>query len=257
MINFDKMHGNGNDFIVINTIENTYKLSKSKIKKLSDRNFGIGFDQVISIGPPTKDSFDFSIRFFNADGGEASMCLNGIRCAASYVWRNNFAPKKSIIFKTKNRHVLCEPFKNQVKALLEIPSPYIDTKLHSKLAKLISDKFDLVDAGNMHLCIKSPSIKKKDLDSIYKNLEKLIKPFGFNLSIYKVSKNIAEMRTYENGVGETFSCGSAALAVTSLCIKNKFKTISPGGELNFIKKNNANIEMMGPAKYIYSGNIDV
>ena len=95
MISFDKMHGNGNDFIVLNSIDNTHKLSKSKIKKLSDRNFGIGFDQVILIGPPTKDSFDFSIRFFNADGGEASMCLNGIRCAASYVWRNNFAPKKS------------------------------------------------------------------------------------------------------------------------------------------------------------------
>ena len=72
MIDFDKMHGNGNDFIVINSIENTYKLSKSKIKILSDRNFGIGVDQVILIGPPTKDSFDFSIRFFNADGGEAS-----------------------------------------------------------------------------------------------------------------------------------------------------------------------------------------
>ena len=155
MISFDKMHGNGNDFIVINSIENTYKLSKSKIKILANRNFGIGFDQVILIGPPTKDSYDFSIRFFNADGGEASMCLNGIRCAASYVWRNNFAPKKSITFKTKNRHVFCEPFKNQVKALLEIPSTYINTKLHSKLAKLISDKFDLVDAGNMHLCIKS------------------------------------------------------------------------------------------------------
>ena len=257
MINFDKMHGNGNDFIVINSIENNYKLSKSRIKKLSDRNFGIGFDQVILICPPTKDNFDFAIRFFNADGSEASMCLNGIRCAASYVWRNNFAPKKSITFKTKNRLVLCDPFKDQVKALLEMPSLYIDTKLHSKLAKLISDKFDLVDAGNMHLCIKSSSIKKKDLDSIYMSLERLIKPFRFNLSIYKVSKDIAEIRTYENGVGETFSCGSAAFAVTSLCIKNKFKTISPGGELNFIKKNNANIEMMGPAKYIYSGNIDV
>ena len=61
MISFDKMHGNGNDFIVLNSIDNTHKLSKSKIKKLSDRNFGIGFDQVILIGPPTKDSFDFSI----------------------------------------------------------------------------------------------------------------------------------------------------------------------------------------------------
>ena len=98
MISFDKMHGNGNDFIVLNSIDNTHKLSKSRIKKLSDRNFGIGFDQVILIGPPTKDSFDFSIRFFNADGGEASMCLNGIRCAAAYVWRNSFAHKKIIKF---------------------------------------------------------------------------------------------------------------------------------------------------------------
>ena len=257
MISFDKMHGNGNDFIVLNSIENTYKVSKSIIKKLSDRNFGIGFDQVILIGPPTKDSFDFSIRFFNADGGEASMCLNGIRCAAAYVWRNNFAPKNIIKFKTKNRIVVCEPYKNQVKATLQIPSIHIDTKLNKKIAKLTSDKFSLVDAGNMHLCIKSTSVKNKDLNSIYKNLEKLIKPLGFNLSIYKLSKKIADMRTYENGVGETFSCGSAALAVASLCIQDKFKTISPGGELNFIKKNNANIEMMGPAKYIYSGNINV
>ena len=102
MINFDKMHGNGNDFIVYNIIESNKKLSKSKIQKLSNRNSGIGFDQAIQIGLPKKDNIDFSIRFFNADGGEASMCLNGIRCAASYVWQNNFAPKKSIIFKTKN-----------------------------------------------------------------------------------------------------------------------------------------------------------
>ena len=153
MISFDKMHGNGNDFIVLNSIDNTHKLSKSRIKKLSDRNFGIGFDQVILIGPPTKDSFDFSIRFFNADGGEASMCLNGVRCAAEYVWRNNFAPKKITKFKTKNRIVVCEPYKNQVKTTLQIPSIYVDSKLDKKIAKLTSDKFSLVDAGNMHLCI--------------------------------------------------------------------------------------------------------
>ena len=64
MLKFQKYHGNGNDFIVLNSIDNTHKLSKSRIKMLSDRNFGIGFDQVILIGPPTKDSFDFSIRFF-------------------------------------------------------------------------------------------------------------------------------------------------------------------------------------------------
>ena len=257
MINFDKMHGNGNDFIVLNSIENSYKLTKSKISKLSNRNFGIGFDQVILIEPPKKDDYDFSTRFFNADGGEASMCLNGIRCAASYIWRKNFAPKKSITFKTKNRFVVCDSYKNQIKAKLQMPFIHNDNKLELKISKFISDKFIMVNAGNMHLCITSSSVKNKNLNLIYKNLERIIKPNGINLSIYKVSGKTAEMRTYENGVGETFSCGSASLAVASLCIKDKFKTVSPGGELNFIKKNGANIEMMGPAAYIYSGEVDV
>jgi len=115
MISFDKMHGNGNDFIVLNSIENTYKVSKSIIKKLSDRNFGIGFDQLILIGPPTKDSFDFSIRFFNADGGEASMCLNGIRCAAAYVWRNNFAPRRLLSLKLKIELWFVSPTKTRLR----------------------------------------------------------------------------------------------------------------------------------------------
>jgi len=93
MTNFDKMHGSGNDFVVINSIEKKLVLKKSLIKKLSDRNSGIGFDQLILINVPTKDNHDFAVKFFNADGGEASMCLNGIRSAASYIWRHNFAPK--------------------------------------------------------------------------------------------------------------------------------------------------------------------
>ena len=257
MVSFDKMHGNGNDFIVLNSIENPYKLSQLKSKKLCKRNFDIGFDQVILIQLPKKDDYDFSTRFFNADGSEASMCLNGIRCAASYIWRNNFAPKKSITFKTKNSLVVCEPHKNQIKASLQMPSVHIDTKLELKISKFISGKFIIVNAGNMHLCIKSSSVKNKNLNLIYKNLEKIIKPSGINLTIYKVIGQTAEIRTYENGVGETFSCGSASLAVASLCIKDKFKTVSPGGELSFINKNGANIEMMGPAKYVYSGKVDV
>ena len=148
-----------------------------------------------------------------------------------------------------NKHTLFDPFSQNKK-----------TKTESiQMIEKVIDFYQNVksDTENFVLVSSIGVNSYQNKEGFYINLEKLIKPFGFNLSIYKVSKNIAEMRTYENGVGETFSCGSAALAVTSLCIKNKFKTISPGGELNFIKKNNANIEMMGPAKYIYSGNIDV
>lgn len=101
MINFAKMHGNGNDFVMVNSLEKEFNPKKSLIKKLGDRNLGIGFDQMIHIGAPSKDNRDFTVKFYNADGGRANMCLNGVRCAATYVWDNKFAPKRTLIFQTK------------------------------------------------------------------------------------------------------------------------------------------------------------
>ena len=77
-LNFEKWHGNGNDFIIINSIEDELKITRNKIIKISDRNIGIGFDQLIKIDLPTKPNNDFFIRFFNADGSEAGMCLNAV-----------------------------------------------------------------------------------------------------------------------------------------------------------------------------------
>ena len=102
------------------------------------------------------------------------------------------------------------------------------------------------------------SISKDDLSALYKKLEKNIKPLGINLSIYKNVKEIAEIRTYENGVGETLSCGSASLSVSSLLLKgkiNKLRIRSFGGELKFVKSNES-ILMTGPTAFVYSGNIN-
>ena len=85
MVEFEKWHGNGNDFVIVNSIEQELKIKKSFIKKISDRNKGVGFDQLIYVGLPTKDQYSFFVRFYNSDGSEAGMCLNGIRCAASYI----------------------------------------------------------------------------------------------------------------------------------------------------------------------------
>jgi diaminopimelate epimerase len=93
MIKFSKMHGNGNDFVMVNSLEKEFNPNKTLIKKLGDRNLGIGFDQMIHIGAPSKDNRDFTVKFYNADGGQANMCLNGVRCAATYIWDNKFAPK--------------------------------------------------------------------------------------------------------------------------------------------------------------------
>ena len=122
MINFEKWHGNGNDFAIINSIENKIKLNKSFIRKTADRNKGIGFDQLIHIGLPTKHDYDFFIRFYNSDGSEAGMCLNGIRCAAKYIWNNNLFPLGQIEIQTRRKNLKCSPKnKNNVSVLIDSP----------------------------------------------------------------------------------------------------------------------------------------
>ena len=259
MINFEKMHGNGNDFIVLNSLEKNFHPKKSFIKKLSNRNLGIGFDQLILVSPPTKYNSDFYIKFYNADGGQANMCLNGIRCAASYIWKNKFAPVGPLNFQTKKRLVICGPKKNNVEVLVGSPEHVVNESLTNAIKKIIpKDSFNLVDAGNLHLCIKKRSIRNDDLGGLYKKLEKCIKPFNINLSIYKSSSDFVDIRTYENGAGETLSCGSASISVAFLHLKDKLKQVgikSFGGELKF-KKNNNNILMTGPAAFVYSGSVN-
>lgn len=259
MIKFDKMHGNGNDFVVMDSIRDDFVPKKIFIRKLADRNTGVGFDQLILIDLPTKPDLDFFVKFYNADGSQANMCLNGVRCAASYIWSHSLAPKKSLKFQTKKIELLCEPFKNQVKVTVPCPKIYQNVNLSKSISKKLNElPFDLVDVGNIHLCIKKNSISKDDLSALYKKLEKNIKPFGINLSIYKNVKGIAEIRTYENGVGETLSCGSASLSVSSLLLKgkiNKLRIRSFGGELNFVKSNES-ILMTGPTAFVYSGDIN-
>jgi len=259
MISFDKMHGNGNDFIILNSIETDFVPSKTFIKKNSDRKFGIGFDQLILVKLPNKEDSDFFIKFFNADGGEADMCLNGIRCAVSYIWKHSFAPKGPLVLETNKKILICKPSGRNIQFSFEMPLEVNNEKLYSSIKKHLKDeKFFIVDAGNKHLCIKKRNIKKEDLDLLYSKLEKIIKPYKINLSIFKQSKEHVEIRTYENGVGETLSCGSASASVSSLCLGgkiNKITVVSSGGAIKFAKSNHG-ILMIGPSAHIFSGVID-
>ena len=255
-LNFEKWHGNGNDFIIINSIEDELKITRNKIIKISDRKIGIGVDQLIKIALPTKPNHDFFIRFFNADGSEAGMCLNGIRCAAKYIWNNSFAPIGKVNFQTKTKNIICEPrAKKMIQVHIEPPDKIVHKSLYNKLKNKGVNNFFISNIGNNHLCIKMKSIKKINLNEIYKNLEAIIKELDINLSILKKDGNSIDIRTYENGVGETLSCGSAALCVASYFLKDKLLKISSiGGELVF-KKNKNGILMTGPASFIYRGNI--
>ena len=258
MISFKKMHGNGNDFVIINALTQNISLTKNKIKKLGCRKKGIGFDQLILICPPSKKDCDFLIKFFNSDGSSAKMCLNGIRCAASFVWDESLTPHKSINLQTVSRNIVCKKNRGKVEALISMPTSYEDRELERKLLAILgNEKFFLKDCGNKHLCIKKLSIKKFDLHSLYDELEPLMSNNHINLSIYKKIQNDIQMRTYENGVGETLSCGSASASIASIVLNEgqKIKVSSNGGDLHFNLFKDK-LKMIGPTKVVYSGIIN-
>jgi diaminopimelate epimerase len=187
------------------------------------------------------------------------MCLNGIRCAAYYVWNNFFAPQKKLSFMTKAGIVECTPYgKTKVSVNIKNPTSIDKPQLKKALTKKFGKSFSLLNIGNNHLCIKMQSISKVDLEKIYKELPKSAKDIEINLSIYKKEKNKISIRTYENGVGETLSCGSASLSVASIYTnkaKSPIEVGSFGGKLNF-KKYNSGILMTGPTSFTFKGNID-
>ena len=256
MIRFKKMHGNGNDFIVLENLTKTNLLSKSQIIKMGDRKKGLGFDQLITINPPKNSEHDFYIKFFNSDGSEADMCMNGVRSVGAFIWEAGLAPKKILLLSTKSKPVLVEPSKNKkVKVVLDFPTQENIPKSEAKfIEKFGIKKYKFINAGNKHLIIKTKRVFSYDLDLLCSSLRKRKFFTDVNISLFsKHAKNL-ELRTNEAGAGETLSCGSASAATASFNINNKryLKIISAGGELS-LRKINDKLEMIGPAEFVCEG----
>ena len=152
------------------------------------------------------------------------MCLNGIRCAALFVWQEELSPHKTINLQTASRNIECTKKNSNVEALIEKPFEISEKALIKEFSKKLSDqRFSLIDCGNKHLCIKQSSIKSFDLEALYEKLQPAISKHNFNLSIYKKIKGQVHIRTFENGAGETLSCGSASASVASITLQKDKK----------------------------------
>ena len=186
------------------------------------------------------------------------MCIRDSRCAASYIWDQKFAPKRSLSIQTRKRDIECNPINNGVEVIVSEAKYFSESNLEKEIKRFVKDPFALVDSGNLHLCIQRKNIAKFDLDELYNKLASHIQPLGINLSVYSKGGKDIDIRTYENGVGETLSCGSASFSVACLSIKDNIKKVtikSSGGSLKF-RKVNENIFMSGPTKFVYSGSFN-
>ncbi len=213
MIDFWKMSGSGNDFIIIDDREDYIKdenmIQFSKL--VCRRKLSVGADGVIFIKKSTK--YDFSWRFFNADGSEAEMCGNGARCVARFAYLNNIA-SKNMAFETMAGPISAEVMGRRVKVLLTDPK---DLNMDVKLPNLINwNSIDFINTGVPHVVIRIDDLENVPVKEIGKKIRfhDIFSPEGTNVNFMKkVGNNILYIRTYERGVeDETLACGTGSIA---------------------------------------------
>jgi len=279
-IDFVKMHGLGNDFILIDCLHKS--LGDSSFlsylsKKLCDRNFGIGADGVILILPSSKT--DLRMRIFNFDGTEAQMCGNGIRCFAKYAYENKLIFKikftvetlagiitPELIFKDKEISGIKVDMGIPKLKRREIPMEGKDTLMVVNETLKINPKqifkITCVSMGNPHCIIFVNDVQSIPVDEIGPKIENHpLFPEKTNIEFIQVlNKQEINFRVWERGVGETLACGTGACAALVAAVLNK-KTDRqalvhlPGGDLSIQWADNGHIYMAGPAELVFKGEI--
>ena len=279
-LEFVKMHGAGNDFIMINCLKNKVSISGKLTKKLCNRHKGIGADGIISILPAENNNNDFKMRIFNSDGSEAEMCGNGIRCFAYYLYSQNITTQKKLNVETKagiikpeiksdnNKNGLVRvnmgqpKFKaEQIPAIVKDDTDYIqDYKL-----QVNGNTFTIncVSMGNPHSIIFNKKIDNLNLRKWGKKIENHpMFPEKTNVEFVQIyDRSNINIKVWERGAGITMACGTGACASVAAGIKNnlldsRVKVSLPGGDL-FIDWSSEDIFMTGPAKIVFSGKIDL
>ena len=269
------MHGLGNDFIVIDAINQAITLSSEQIRFLADRHFGIGCDQLLMVEKPVSNTADFKYRIFNADGGEVAQCGNGARCFARFVRDKKLSPKDQIIVDTDAGQLLLR-FDDQalVTVNMGVPrhAPGLIPLLMSAEALVYSVELDgekvdfyAVSMGNPHAVIRVPDVTRVPVETLGAQLEcHALFPQRVNVGFMQIqSRRQIKLRVYERGAAETLACGSGACAAVVAGIEqgfldNKVRVNLPGGELTIEWLGRGHpVFMSGPAVSVYEGQIQL
>jgi len=273
MINFTKMHGLGNDFVVIDATNQTFELSAEQIRRLSDRHFGIGFDQLLVVEPPVSANADFKYRIFNADGSEVSQCGNGARCFARFVRDRKLSDKNEICVDTGSGQLTLRFDEDDLitvnmgiprHAPADIPlHAEQEVKFYSVIINNSEKAFGAVSMGNPHAVLQVNDIKTASVADLGRELEShAMFPERANIGFMQVlDRQHIKLRVYERGAGETLACGSGACAAVVIGIEqnlldHEVMVELPGGmlKINWLGRGTP-VFMTGTAVSVFDGYI--
>ena len=274
-IEFTKMQGLGNDFVVIDTINQAVTLNKEQVRFLADRHFGVGCDQVLLVAKAADSEVDFEYRIFNSDGGEVGQCGNGARCFARFVRDKGLTDKREITVRTKAGVMqLHEQADGQVSVNMGIPVfapaqiPFVanDAALEYEVS-VEAEKVHLgvVSLGNPHAVLRVDDVASAPVQSLGSQLESHARfPQRVNVGFMQViDKQSINLRVFERGAGETQACGSGACAAVVIgrnwrLLDERVNVNLPGGSLLIQwAGDDQPVWMTGPAQTVFEGRISI
>lgn len=275
MLRFTKMHGLGNDFMVVDAISQPFRLRPEVIRELADRNFGIGFDQLLVVEPPGLPDVDFRYRIFNADGSEVEQCGNGARCFARFVRDQRLTNKRVIRVQTAKGVIELNVGKDgMVKVNMGVPEfnpPAIPFAADCRKDVYTVDVGDQVvelsaiSLGNPHGVLVVDDVDAAPVATLGPALEKHPRfPSRANIGFLQIlDRSHVRLRVFERGSGETLACGSGACAAVVAgylrgLLDSRVEVELRGGRLVIEWQGDGTPVMMeGPATTVFEGQLRV
>ena len=273
LLKFTKMHGLGNDFMVVDLVSQRAKIFPDQVRALADRNFGIGFDQLLIVEPPSNPDMDFKYRIFNADGSEVEQCGNGARCFARFVYDKRLTSKKTINVETSGGNIeLTLTDDGWVTVNMGAPRlvpetiPFVAEQQAAQYSLDVDGEIHTIGAvsmGNPHAVLVVDDVDTTAVEQLGPKIESHPNfPNRVNVGFMQVlSRNKVRLRVYERGAGETLACGTGACAAVVAgrlqgLLNGMVEVHLPGGTLKIRWSGNGEPVMMtGPATRVFEGQI--
>ena len=270
MINFTKMHGLGNDFMVIDNILGAITLSAEQIIALAHRHLGVGFDQLLMVESSTTPGVDFRYIIYNADGTEVEQCGNGARCFARFVTEKGLTTNNPINVET--RAGLMSLFVNDNQTVqVDMGEPNfnpINIPLHAmkqqNTYEIAGFEVATLSIGNPHCVMLVNDVNTVNVQDIAIQIQQSeLLPNQANVGFMQVlNANEINLRVYERGAGETLACGSGACAavisgVRAGLLDSTVVAHLRGGDALIEYTENEHVFLSGPAQFVYEGQIEI
>ena len=274
-LSFTKMHGLGNDFVVINALQSPIELTKEQFRFIADRRLGVGCDQILMIEPSQTPGVDIRYRIFNANGEEVEQCGNGVRCVGDYLNRRALVEGDSIKVETMNGLVTIHLESDQlIRVDMGIPVfepsliPMASTERKTQyLLRFDSGDVEImaVSIGNPHAVLLVDEVLQAPVSSLGPAIQQhALFPESANVGFMEiVDESYVKLRVYERGVGETLACGTGACGAVAVGriagrLANEVEVELNGGNLKITWAGEGEaIWMTGPATTVYEGQIEI